>query len=104
MDISAFRNRMGLSQAELAERLGLATSSVGNLCSGTKKPSYEIIERLFMLGARVEEVFSHEVGDAVCRNEGPRLVSMDDSNFEVSPEMAEKIVGMGLFRIAKKYG
>lgn len=73
MDISSFRQRLGLSQAQLAEKLGLATGSVGNLCSNTKKPSYEVIERLFMLGARIDEVFSPEVQAEVLKNCGASL-------------------------------
>lgn len=68
MDISSFRNRVGLTQAQLAEKLELATSSVGNLCSNTKKPSYEVIERLLVLGARLDEVFSPEIQEIVLRN------------------------------------
>lgn len=71
MDISSFRNRVGLTQAQLAEKLELATSSVGNLCSNTKKPSYEVIERLFRLGATIAEVFSPEIQEIVLGNSSP---------------------------------
>lgn len=68
MDINAFRNRIKMKQDELAEKLGLATGSVGNLCSGKKRPSYEVIEKMFLLGARLDEVFSKEVQDAILKN------------------------------------
>ena len=70
MDIAAFRHRMGYSQAELAENVGLATPTIGNLCSPTspKRPSYEVIEKLFLLGARLDEVFSPEVQEVVLNN------------------------------------
>ena len=68
MDITAFRHRIGLSQAELAEKVGLATGSVGNLCSGTKRPSYEVIEKLFLNGDRLDEVFSPEIQEIVLKN------------------------------------
>lgn len=71
MDIASFRNRIGLTQAELADRLGLATGSVGNLCSGSKRPSYEVIEKLLLLGARLDEVFSTEVQEAVLKDLRP---------------------------------
>lgn len=100
MDIASFRNRIGLSQSELAEKLGLATSSVGNLCSGSKRPSYEIIEKLFLLGARVDEIFDNKVSESVFRN------SVDFSfgkgkDFDVSPDLAEKIVAVGLLRLVR---
>ena len=73
MDITAFRRRIGLSQAELAEKLGLATPTVGNLCSPAtpKRPSYEVIEKMFLLGATIEEVFSREVQEVVLRSCAP---------------------------------
>lgn len=36
------RKREGISQAELALRLGITPSAIGNYESGTRKPSYEI--------------------------------------------------------------
>lgn len=90
MDITAFRHRMGLSQAELAEKVGLATGSVGNLCSGTKRPSYEVIEKLFMLGARIDEIFSPEVQKKVlescCAGELPAVPAAFDT-----PEFREGV-------------
>jgi transcriptional regulator with XRE-family HTH domain len=90
MDITSFRHRMGLSQAELAEKLGLATGSVGNLCSGTKRPSYEVIEKLFLLGARLDEVFSPEVQEAVLRNCGGRELPAVPAAFD-TPEFRDGV-------------
>ena len=67
MDINAFRNRLRLKQDELAEKLGLDKGSVGNLCSGTRRPSYGVVEKMLLEGARLDEVFSKEVQDAVFR-------------------------------------
>lgn len=88
MDITSFRHRVGLSQAELAEKLELATGSVGNLCSGTKRPSYEVIEKLFLNGARLDEVFSPEIQKVVLRNCGAGELPAAPAAFD-SPEFLE---------------
>ena len=90
MDITAFRHRMGLSQAELAEKVGLATGIVGNLCSGTKRPSYEVIEKLFMLGARIDEVFSTEVQKKVLESCGACELPAVPAAFD-TPEFREGV-------------
>lgn len=90
MDITAFRHRMGLSQAELAEKVGLATGSVGNLCSGTKRPSYEVIEKLFMLGARIDEIFSTEVQKKVMESCGAGDLPAVPAAFD-TPEFREGV-------------
>lgn len=70
MDINGFRNRVRLKQEELAEKIGLDKGSVGNLCSGTRRPSYEVIRKLLLLGARVDEVFDEETLEAVRKSSG----------------------------------
>jgi transcriptional regulator with XRE-family HTH domain len=40
------RRRAGLSQAALAERAGVPTSTVGRIESGARTPSVELVERL----------------------------------------------------------
>lgn len=40
------RRRSGLTQAELAERAGVAKSTVGRIESGARTPSTEMVERL----------------------------------------------------------
>lgn len=61
MDLNRFKNRKGWTQSDMGEALGVATSSVGGYCSGTRKPSYEIIEALIKHGATLSEIFSEEV-------------------------------------------
>lgn len=92
MDISSFRHRLGLSQAQLAEKLDLATGSVGNLCSNTKKPSYEVIERLFRLGATVAEVFSPEIQEIVLRNSSPSAIPEDVYRSQAFRDGVEEVV------------
>ena len=40
------RKRAGLSQAALAEKAGVATSTVGRIEAGARTPSVELVERL----------------------------------------------------------
>jgi len=40
------RRRAGLTQAALAEKAGVAKSTVGRIESGARKPSVELVERL----------------------------------------------------------
>jgi len=40
------RRRAGLTQAQLAERAGVAKSTVGRIESGARVPSTEMVERL----------------------------------------------------------
>ena len=61
---------MGLKQDKLAEKVGLDKGSVGNLCSGTRRPSYEVIRKLLLLGARIDEVFDEETLEAVRKSSG----------------------------------
>lgn len=89
MDLNAFKVRKGWTQAEMGAALGIATSSVGGYCSGVRKPSYEIVEKLLLLGATLEEVFSREVQDAVFKNvAGP--VSPNPAVYD-TPEFREGV-------------
>lgn len=42
--IKELRTSQGISQAELAKRLGLTAGAIGMYESGTRKPKYEILE------------------------------------------------------------
>ena len=44
--LSFLRRREGLSQQELAEKLGLAKSTISMYESGSRKPSFEILEAI----------------------------------------------------------
>jgi transcriptional regulator with XRE-family HTH domain len=59
--IKSFRKRAGFkSQSALASVLGIKPQNVSNWEAGDSFPSYQIIKRLFELGATVEELFDIE--------------------------------------------
>lgn len=70
MDTEAFRIRIKKKVAELAELLGVEKAAVYNYKYGKSKPSYEVIEKMFLLGARLDEVFSPEIQELVLKNCG----------------------------------
>jgi len=52
------RKSLGLTQAELARRVGLTRAAYSNIESGTKNPSLETALRIAaVLGRSVEELF-----------------------------------------------
>lgn len=72
MDILSFRRRFGLTQMAFASKIGVSHSTVAQWETGRKYPSYDVLKRLFLLGATLEEVFGidcrktcpHALGDA----------------------------------------
>lgn len=62
-DCSSFLHRMGWSQKDLADRLKIATSTVGMWCTGKSTPSYSVILELIDLGINAEELFGRNVAD-----------------------------------------
>ncbi len=62
-DCNRFLHRNGWRQKDLAERLGLGTSTVGMWCSGKSNPPYEVIVELIKLGITPEELFGDEINE-----------------------------------------
>jgi ribosome-binding protein aMBF1 (putative translation factor) len=57
-EVILFRTKTGLTQRELAERLGTSYSAVARLESGRHKPSLETLERLAtVMGKRLQITF-----------------------------------------------
>lgn len=54
---------MGWKQRNLAEKLGLGTSTVGMWCSGKSTPPYEVVIELIKLGITPEELFGDEINE-----------------------------------------
>ncbi|RFU67136.1 XRE family transcriptional regulator [Peribacillus saganii] len=56
-NIKELRKSLGLTQAELAKKIGLTTSAVGMYETGTRNPSYEILKKLSnIFGVSLEEI------------------------------------------------
>lgn len=61
-----------MSVKDLAESLQIKPAGVYNYIYGKSKPSYEAVEKLILLGAKANEVFSDDVAEALAENDrGP---------------------------------
>ena len=60
-DINSFLIRMNYTHSELAEKVGLKTSSVSVWASTEQKPSFKICLKLLELGMTFEELFGTEL-------------------------------------------
>ena len=75
--LKIFRRRLGLSQDEIVEKLGCVKTTYQSWENGRREPSIDIIRKLFVLGAKVEELFGVEY------NEMHHLIpKYADENFE----------------------
>ena len=52
-----FRKRLNLSQDEITGKLGCVKTTYQSWENGRREPSIDIIRKLFVLGATVEELF-----------------------------------------------
>ena len=83
--LKKFRERMKLKQYELAKELGQSPSNYHHWETGRYEVSFAIIQRLFELGATVEELFD------VPYSSKPALTEL-----KVSKEEAVEIVKIGM--------
>ena len=60
MDIKSFLNRTGLSQTELARKIGVTQASISYWSSGTNFPSIDIAKKLLFMGMTLSELFDAE--------------------------------------------
>jgi len=75
--LKIFRKRLGLSQDEIAEKLDCVKTTYQSWENGRREPPVDIIRQLFILGAKVEELFEVEY------NEMHHLIpKYADENFE----------------------
>ena len=57
--ITIYRKRLGITQGELAEKLGVAQSSVGNWENGIRKPDVFMLKRIAeVLGCTTDDLLS----------------------------------------------
>ncbi|MDR2579433.1 MAG: helix-turn-helix domain-containing protein [Fibromonadaceae bacterium] len=61
-----FRKRLGLSQDGMAEKLNCVKTTYQSWENGRREPSVDIIRKLFVLGATVEELFGVKVEAKEC--------------------------------------
>lgn len=60
-NIKTFRNNLGITQFDLAERMGISTTYLAELEIAKKAPSIEVVEKLCAsLGIRPYELFLEE--------------------------------------------
>ena len=74
-----FRKRLGLSQEEIAEKLDCVKATYQSWENGRREPSVDIIRKLFVLGATVEELFGVKVEAKEClppKNEFEKQVEL----------------------------
>ncbi len=90
MDIEAYRSRKKRTVAELAEMLSVKPAAIYNYKYGKSKPSYDVIEKMFLLGARIDEVFSPEVQAKVLENCGAGELPAVPAAFD-TPEFREGV-------------
>ena len=61
--LKIFRKRLGLSQDEIAEKLDCVKTTYQSWENGRREPPVDIIRKLFILGAKVEELFGVEYNE-----------------------------------------
>lgn len=56
--IRAFRKLKGLTQLELASKMGVSVSVIGSLERGTKEPDIQLLEKIGQaLGVEIDELY-----------------------------------------------
>ncbi len=85
------RQKMGLSQPQLAERANLSTQSVSNLENGKAKMSIESFIRIL----NVLQVSSDEILGLELPNRDKRVAELEELLFDCTPKEAEAILRMG---------
>lgn len=80
---NAFLKRMGWTQKDLADKLGVGTSTVGMWCLGKSTPAYAIIVELFRLGITPEELFGDDIAGKF-----QKCVTESDRDFELRVKKA----------------
>lgn len=63
MDLMRFLRRTGMTQRELALKMGCSSGLVGAWSSGSGVPSYEKIIKLLLVGMSIEEMFGKDIAE-----------------------------------------
>ena len=90
------RKREGISQAELALRLGITPSAIGNYESGTRKPTYEIEEALAdYFNVTIDFLRGTDSERRNISNEEYEIILAFRESDDVSKEMVRRVLGIG---------
>ena len=89
------RKRENISQAELALRLGVTPSAIGNYESGTRKPSYEIEEAIAdYFNVTIDFLRGTDSERRHISNEEYDIILAFRSSDDLSKEMGRRILGL----------
>lgn len=94
LDCNSFLRRKNWAQKDLAERLNVATSTVGMWCTGKSTPAYAVIVELLKLGMTIEELFGKEIADMVLKNSGNDIMEKGYDSPEFRKGVEETIADM----------
>lgn len=90
------RKREGISQAELALRLGITPSAIGNYESGTRKPTYEIEEALAdYFNVTIDFLRGTDSERRHISNEEYEIILAYRESDDVSKEMVRRVLRIG---------
>lgn len=90
------RKREGISQAELALRLGITPSAIGNYESGTRKPTYEIEEALAdYFNVTIDFLRGTDSELRNISNEEYEIILAYRESDDVSKEMVRRVLRIG---------
>lgn len=66
IDINGFIKRTGIKgHEELAEKLGTTRKAVSSWSCGDRKPTFDMVEKLYKLGMTTEEIFGRPYPSSV---------------------------------------
>ena len=89
LGLKKFRERLNLKSNQLAKQLNVSSAVYSNWESGKRDPSFNIVQKLFKMGASVEELFSVPYSG----------IGQLPDDLKVSTEQATAIVRAGLYNL-----
>lgn len=98
MDMTAFLKRMDWKQWQLAEKVGVGTSTVGSWCCNRIYPAYDKVAILLELGMTIEELFGPDIAakvvvtkNALQERQAAYNTRLDFNDPEVKAAMAQAL-------------
>lgn len=84
MDIKSYLDRLGISQKELAQNLGVSSPTISSWAKG-KKPSFEVVKKMIELGFTLNELFGPETANIYQGlRSGTHDVNVENGNIIIS--------------------